>query len=232
MGAIIAVTACWMFAGCGRNENPEQVSPEYAAWQASLATRLSPTVLKLRNGDCLDTARLKTPWTADNYQGWFAVEAPAVSVNVKPYERPEFDTDFWGRPHDGKVHVQISGWRSDTDKFVQWHVPPSQVAANVADGVFTPIQLWADPRGMTAYKGVADSQYYFDARKITQCRDYVARPNEVDCQVVSADQQYTYGVQLDGSERSRLPQTLEKISHAIEAMRGPCPGAGSKDVSA
>ena len=207
---------------CARGGGVKDITPELDAWARSNGQRVSPTALRLRAGDCLDTRKLPTSWKQDasDQPERLAISTDGQAIAVKPYERAGFDRSFEGVAHDGRVHMILLGWSRPQDRWGTWLAgSPADFDKN-ASKISPP---WSDRKAdLEAYAWPGDERAYVDARRYTQCRDY-GSAGPILCRVVSADEQYSYGVKLDPSNRRHLPKVLATLSSAIDAMRGACP---------
>jgi hypothetical protein len=228
----------WLLAGlvllapiqaCAREGAVKDITPELDAWSRGNGQRVSPTALRLRAGACLDTDRLPAGWKQDanDQLGSLTISAGGTAIAVKPFERDGFDRSFEGVAHDGRIHVTLSGWSRPQDYWGAWLLG-SPAGFDKVRSVTPP---WPDRKtDLEAYARGGGERAYVDARHYTQCRDYGSDVPMIWCIVVADDEQYSYGVKLDATNRQRLPQVLATLSGAIDAMRGACPKTSSGAV--
>ncbi|MET0274400.1 MAG: hypothetical protein ABW360_15545 [Phenylobacterium sp.] len=221
------VLACGLLAGlalagCGR-EKIHDISPELQAWRDANGRLASPTVLRLRDGACLDAARAPKPWVhiLEAHQvNSLRIAASGVALGIAPYEVAGLKEDWFGQPFDGRVYVVVTGWSPPPYGQGYAVAAPSTIEAHIREGRWRRIDLWPGRSDLEAYEGAGRS--YVDARRLTQCRDYGPDILLLRCRVISADGRLSYGVRLAASNIPDLPERLARITRAVEAMRAPC----------
>lgn len=218
-GVAIALSAC---TETGSSE-PDAVARMAA--NEVLAQRISSSSIQLADETCVDASRLQTPWMQepDSSPNILKIAASGKAIHVVPFERESYHESFSGEPHDGKVRVSLSRgpWDEGT------HSSLEIVENSVAAGRLKRSAPWGTESSLSAYSGVGDPKYV-NRQDTIRCRDYSA---SISCHLLTPDRQVTFGVNLDGSERTRLPEVLNIIATAVDATRGPCPSSAVKATS-
>ena len=219
VGVALALSAC---SESGSSE------PDAAGRKAAsevLVQRVSPSAIRLADDTCIDASRLPKPWTQEpeTSPNILKVAAAGGAIHVVPFEREGYDASFDGEPHDGKVRVSVSRgpWGDNA------HSSLEAVERSVAEGLLKHSSPWGAKSDLSAYSGVGDTKYV-NPQDTIRCRDYSA---SISCHLLTSDRQVRFGVLLDASERSRLPEVLNIIATAVDAIRGPCPSSAVKATS-
>jgi hypothetical protein len=217
--------------GCSKPKPSDQgaeirdITPQIDAWEKANGAKVSPTVLRLRDGSCLDASRLPFPWSAMQDDGplRLIIAAPRGEVGIEP-ARPLGD-DKRPKATPAPLLISINGWSRPPGEDFGWRGPtPQTVDENIRIGVFKPIAIWpTNALRFQAFAGPGGENHYTDDRRFSQCRDYGSEYDRVRCTIVSQDGQYSFGGDLAQSNVPDLPTRLQKIGDAIEAMRGSCP---------
>jgi len=219
VGVALALSAC---SESGSSE-PDAAGRKAAS--EALAQRISPSAIRLADDTCIDASRLPKPWTQEpeTSPNILKVAAAGGAIHVVPFEREGYDTSFDGEPHDGKVRVSVSRgpWGDNA------HSSLEAVERSVAEGLLKHSSPWGAKSDLSAYSGVGDTKYV-NPQDTIRCRDYSA---SISCHLLTSDRQVRFGVLLDASERSRLPEVLNIIATAVDATRGPCPSSAVKATS-
>lgn len=216
-------------AGCSQPPEPRpgvrDISAELRAWREHNTQAISPSVIKLRDGRCLDTAKLPAPWVQVKHTNHkiLAIAAPGDEVDIEPYEVPGRDQDFYGNPYDGRVRVTVSGWSRPNDSWDRWwFIAPARAEELIRSGRYQPKDLWpANDVGLEAFTGYS-GLVYFDARRFTQCK-HDTTDGQIMCVAIPADEQFRLTVSVSESNRVALPRVLSQLLATVESMRGPCP---------
>lgn len=219
-----------ILVGCSKPKPSDQgsaiqdITPQIEAWEKANGVRVSPTVLRLRDGSCLDASRLPFPWTAVQDDGLLRliIAAPRGEVGIEP-ARPLGD-DQRLKTTPAPLLIWINGWSRPPGQDFGWRgLTPQRVEENIRSGVFKPIALWpANALRFQAFAGPGGQNHYTDDRRFSQCRDYGPGYDRVRCAMVSQDEQYSFGGDLAQSNVRDLPVRLQRIGDAIEATRGRC----------
>lgn len=227
MTTVLAITAA--VAGCGRLSSEEHEedtrvdarTERMMLWDESMAVRISPTVLKLRNGQCLDMARLPEPWAliANDQPRSFTVAAPSDEIGIKT-----FASGWSGEPEDGRLRITLSGWAPDPEDFDSPFLTQKQAEEAVATGVLIRSLPWGARADLVAYSNpeATDSEpihYYLSRAGRTDCKQL----GNIWCRVTSDDDYVRYGFHLASTEVATLPKTLQKLAIVVETTRGDCP---------
>ena len=198
----------------------KDLTPEYAAWGNLNTKRVSRTAIRLRDGDCMDVSRLPKPWVQeyanDPYPLDLHLSAPGAEVAIAPAGDSSIENTHFV-PHDVRVHVELSGWSCPPPDLAT----PDHTDENVKAAYFRPLVLWKNPRDLEAYAFNGEREIV-DKRRLTNCRDY-GNTDLARCNVVSADEQYEFSVEIGRSSVAQLPDVLRRIGLAIRATKGTCP---------
>lgn len=211
-------------SACSDRSTHEDKSPSaIERWAAGNGKRLSTSLLRLRDGSCIDTSRMNLPWHVDPkasaYSNGLGVWANGKALGIVPIEH-----DLILGPMNGRLLVSINGWSPPKHNVISWELAsPERIKSNIRSGLFSPIDLWPKSSyGLKAYRYGANEMAYLDERHLTQCRDYGAS-DQIWCSVVSKDQHWGFYVHMDGSNRARVPGKLRLIEASVERIRGICP---------
>jgi hypothetical protein len=194
---------------------PRDITPELIQYQQSLANRLTPSILQLPDGQCLDFSRLPPPWlqiNADAGGNTLEMAATGDAVGIRPDTRG-----------DGVLRVTLQGWRRPEDLSLIWQVAsPERIDENIRTALLKRISLWSDNAlRLEAYSGPGLEFTYVDARRYTQCRDY-GETGIIRCIVVSDDNTWALSTILSGAERGRLPVVLQKLTNVAKLTIAGC----------
>jgi hypothetical protein len=231
--AVVAV-ALMALAGCSERKTPEtgsaieDIAPKIEAWEKANGVRVGPTALRLRDGSCLDLARLPQPWTATPRDRGLTLTIAASGDAAGVASAAPLDGEA-----PGQLRIWISGWSRPPGEGFGWRgLTPERIKDNIDTGIFRRVDLWP-PNALSfkAYLGPGDAYYFADERGLSQCRDYGPEGNRLRCAIVSADEQYIFGGDLARSNMPDLPARLQRIGEAIEAIRGVCPTEPSPQSS-
>lgn len=219
----LCLLLCWLSA-CGKQAAQQNSSASaIASWAAGNGKKLSPSLLRLRDASCIDTSRLRQPWHVDDkaslYSNGLGIWASGKNIGIVP-----IDHDLILGPLSGRLLVSVDGWSPPKKDVIAWEIaPPERIRSNINSGLFSPIRMWRKALySLEAYRSGGGELAYFDARRLTQCRDY-GSSDEIRCIVVSNDQLWSFSIKIAGSNRSRLPEKLGLIEADIEKARGSCP---------
>ncbi|WP_312145416.1 hypothetical protein [Brevundimonas sp.] len=219
VGVALALSAC---SESGSSE------PDAAARLAAsemLTQRVSPSAIRLADDTCIDASRLPKPWAQEPgaSPNIIKIAAAGEAIHVAPFDREDRATSFDDEPHDGKVRVGLSRGPWDNGA----HSSLAMMEQRVAEGLLKRTSLWGEKSDLSAYSGVGDPKYV-NRQDTIRCRDYSA---SISCHLLTPDRQVRFGVRVDASDRSRLPEVLNIIATAVDATRGPCPSSAVKATS-
>lgn len=234
--------------GCSKRASEEgatdvDLTPALFAQQHADTQLVGPTAIRLRDGSCLDANRVPAPWKQELkiYPGeqplGLHIAAKGIAVGIIPYERVHFRDDFLGRPHDGKVHLEITGWTPTPLNLGHRRIPsPTTFQDDIAKGYFRKDFSHPTEGGLDVFLSTLSTEiFYTDHRKYTACtlfgplRSDSVASHSIICVYVSKDSLYDFSVELDRSEAARISEKLERIASSVSAMRGACPVPGHID---
>lgn len=206
---------------------------EMVAWITENGRRAGPDRLVLRGGSCLDFAKIARPWSVDHdtnapiYNG-VTLKAAGSVVGLRPFEPFRYERIFDGEPIDGHLRILVSGWSKPSPSWAQHVVAsPERIGELIRSGDLKPVRVWpeGDPE-IESYAGFGD-RMFFDRQRFTQCRDRASLArggsNSVNCSVIGAQADMTFGFVFDSRDVPKLPGALRRIERAIEAIRVACP---------
>ena len=229
--------AALLISGC-RSGDPEpsareaSLQQEMLEWTQANNRLAGPGKLKLRDGSCLDLTKLAPPWTIDrDAQAKDSVNGVIIATDgkifgVRPFELKDETEDTFGVRYDGKLRVQVTGWSPPNPAWaVDWVARPERIEENRRSGLFHQLDIWHGDKGLEAYQGPG-GRFYVDARRLTQCRDYLSLERDgfrqVNCTAISQDRSFAFSFRFDSRDVERLPPALAQIERAIGATRGRC----------
>jgi hypothetical protein len=170
--ASVALVGCSKPKPSDQDAQIRDTASQIEAWEKANGAKVSPTVLRLRDGSCLDASRLPSPWLAMQDDGplRLIIAAPQGEVGVEP-ARPLGDD---GRPKatPAALLIWIKGWSRPPSEGFGWRGPtPQTVEENIRIGVFKPIAIWpANALRFQAFVGPGGENHYTDDRRFSQCR--------------------------------------------------------------
>ncbi len=195
-------------------------------YQQGKQQRLGASVLKLRNGQCLNFEKLKPPWQLvepDVRDPQLRIAAPANAVGIRPDGRGSMM--FAGG--DGMLRIYVTGWSPSADPDIQsfvWTVAsPARIDQNIDNGLFKRIDRWSgNSLGLEAYSAPGLAFVYVDSRRYSQCRDYNSA-GLIRCSIVSEDGSWSLSADLSTEEREHLPSSIEQMLRVVQSTFGDCP---------
>lgn len=221
---ILLLTISTTLVACDRRSDTthSDFAKRIADWSRTSGTRLSTALLRLRDGSCIDTTKIRRPWQVDKeayrYSNGIGLVGQGRPAGLEPVP---FDMILG--PAKDKLRVAVYGWSMpDKEDLIAWPIaPPTLVRAHIASGHFRAASLWPESYGLQSYSTFGDEKAYVDDRRLTQCRDYGSL-GRIHCVVVSKDKYWSFGVTVDSNSRGKLPQGLRLIEQDLEDARDRC----------
>lgn len=240
--SIVSIVIGSLLGSCGSPDassgsaQESQYEREMVEWIMTNSRKAGPGKLILRDGSCLDLAKIAAPWsveadptTAGRISNGVVLSADGAKAALRPHivDGQLGGTDIFGEPRDGRLRIGVSGWSPPAPAWASYMVAsPARINENIRNGDFRRIELWpGDSSGLEAYEGFG-GRSFVDGRRLVQCRDYIGLNREgsnmVWCTAVNRREDFQIGFRFDSRDVSNLPAMLRNLEQAIEATRATC----------